>query len=149
MWDYLYHLSYWDWLALGSLLLIFEVFGVGGYLLWTGLAAAIVGSLLFLFPELPWTVQFLLFGCLSILTAVYWWRRQRASAKTSDQPGLNHRGSELQGRSFVLHEAIIGGRGKIKAGDSLWLVSGADLPAGSLIKVIGQDGVVLKVELTR
>jgi membrane protein implicated in regulation of membrane protease activity len=149
MWDYLYHLSYWDWLALGSLLLIFEVFGVGGYLLWTGLAAAIVGALLFLFPALPWTVQFLLFGCLSILTAVYWWRRQRASAKPSDQPGLNHRGSELQGRSFVLHEAIIGGRGKIKAGDSLWLVSGADLPAGSLIKVIGQDGVVLKVELTR
>ena len=31
MWDYLYQLSYWDWLAFGSLLLIFEVFGVGGW----------------------------------------------------------------------------------------------------------------------
>ena len=40
MWDYLQNLSFWDWLAFGSVLLILEVFGVGGYLLWTGLAAA-------------------------------------------------------------------------------------------------------------
>jgi membrane protein implicated in regulation of membrane protease activity len=147
MWDYLQNLSFWDWLAFGSVLLILEVFGVGGYLLWTGLAAAIVGALLYLFPELPWAWQLLLFGCLSILTAVFWWRRQRAAAKPSDQPGLNQRGSELQGRQFVLHEAIVGGRGKIKAGDSLWLVIGPDLPAGAQIKVVGQDGVLLKVEL--
>lgn len=146
MLEYLHNLSFWDWLALGSLLLIFEVFGVGGYLLWTGLAAALVGLLTYLFPSLPWTWQFVLFGSLSILTAVLWWRRQRAAAKPSDQPGLNQRGSELQGRQFVLHEAIIDGRGKIKAGDSLWLVTGPDLPAGSAIKVIGQDGVLLKVE---
>ena len=108
--------------------------------------AAIVGALLYLFPELPWAWQLLLFGCLSILTAVFWWRRQRAAAKPSDQPGLNQRGSELQGRQFVLHEAIVGGRGKIKAGDSLWLVTGPDLPAGTPIKVVGQDGVLLKVQ---
>ncbi len=146
MWDYLYHLSYWDWLALGSLLLIFEVFGVGGYLLWTGLAAALVGLLLYLFPGLPWAWQLVLFGCLSILTAVLWWQRQRAANKASDQPGLNQRGSELHGRQFALHEAIVGGRGKIKVGDLLWLVTGDDLPAGSQVKVIGQDGVLLRVE---
>ncbi|HEX5842959.1 MAG TPA: NfeD family protein, partial [Pseudomonas sp.] len=74
------------------------------------------------------------------------WQRQRSSAKPSDQPGLNQRGSEFLGRQFVLHEAIQDGRGKIKAGDSLWLVSGPELPAGSAVKVIGQDGVILKVE---
>lgn len=147
MWDYLQHLSFWDWLAFGSLLLILEVFGVGGYLLWTGVAAAIVGALLYLFPALPWAWQLLLFGSLSILTAVFWWRRQRVAAKPSDQPGLNRRGSEFVGRQFVLHEAIVGGRGKIKAGDGLWLVSGPDLPAGAQVRVIGQDGVLLKVVL--
>ncbi|MNT69460.1 hypothetical protein D3C72_2077820 [compost metagenome] len=50
------------------------------------------------------------------------------------------------GRQFVLHEAISAGHGKIKAGDTLWLVSGPDLPAGSQVRVIGQDGVRLKVE---
>lgn len=146
MWDSLQHLSYWNWLAAGTLLLILEVFGAGGYLLWIGLAAASVGVLTFLFPELPWALQFILFGVFSVLTAVLWWRRQRSAAKPSDQPGLNLRGSELLGRQFVLHEAIHEGRGKVKAGDSLWLVSGPDLPAGTTVRVTGQEGVILKVE---
>ncbi|MBB6342775.1 membrane protein implicated in regulation of membrane protease activity [Pseudomonas fluvialis] len=149
MLDYLQHLSYWDWLGLGTLLLILEVFGAGGYLLWVGIAAASVGVLTFIFPGLDWTWQFLLFGLFSVLSAVLWWRRQRDSAKTSDQPGLNQRGSELLGRQFSLHEPIIAGRGKIKAGDTLWLVIGPDLPAGSSVRVIGQEGVLLKVEAIR
>jgi inner membrane protein len=146
MWEYLQHLTFWDWLAFGSILLILEVFGAGGYLLWTGIAAAMVGVLTYLFPGMaaPW--QFLLFGCLSVLTAVFWWQRQKAAAKPSDQPGLNQRGSEFVGRNFVLHEAIIGGRGKIRAGDTLWLVTGPELPAGSQVRVSGQDGVLLKVD---
>jgi len=144
--EYLQHLSFWDWLAFGTVLLILEVFGAGGYLLWIGVAAACVGVLTYLFPELPWAWQFIIFALLSVLTAVLWWQRQRSAAKPSDVPGLNQRGREFVGRTFVLHEAIVGGRGKIKAGDTLWLVSGPDLPAGSEVRVTGQDGVLLKVE---
>lgn len=146
MMDFLQHLSFWDWLALGTLLLILEVFGAGGYLLWTGVAAAAVGVISYLFPALPWPWQFLLFALLSVLTAVLWWQRLRTAGKTSQQPGLNQRGQEFVGRTFALHEAIVGGRGKIKAGDSLWLVSGPDLPVGAPVEVIGQDGVVLKIK---
>lgn len=146
MMDFLQHLSFWDWLALGTLLLILEVFGAGGYLLWTGVAAAAVGVLTYLFPALPWPWQFLLFAVLSVLTAVLWWKRLRQSGKASQQPGLNQRGQEFMGRTFTLHEAIVGGRGKIKAGDSLWLVSGPDLPVGTPVEVIGQDGVLLKIK---
>lgn len=144
--EYLQHLSFWDWLAFGTVLLILEVFGAGGYLLWIGLAAAAVGLLTYLLPDLPWAWQFFAFALLSLLTAVFWWRRQRSAAKPSDVPGLNRRGSEFLGRTFVLHEAIVGGRGKIKAGDTLWLVTGPELPAGAEVRVIGQDGVLLKVE---
>lgn len=144
--EYLQHLSFWDWLAFGTVLLILEVFGAGGYLLWIGLAAAAVGLLTYLLPDLPWAWQFFAFALLSLLTAVFWWRRQRSAAKPSDVPGLNRRGSEFLGRNFVLHEAIVGGRGKIKAGDTLWLVTGPELPAGREVRVIGQDGVLLKVE---
>ncbi|AMR65449.1 NfeD family protein [Aquipseudomonas alcaligenes] len=146
MMEYLQNLSFWDWLAFGTVLLILEVFGAGGYLLWIGLAAAAVGLLTYLLPDLPWAWQFFAFALLSLLTAVFWWRRQRSAAKPSDVPGLNRRGSEFLGRTFVLHEAIVGGRGKIKAGDTLWLVSGPELPAGAEVRVIGQDGVLLKVE---
>ncbi|BAN51163.1 NfeD family protein [Metapseudomonas resinovorans] len=146
MWSYLQHLTYWDWLALGTLLLILEVFGAGGYLLWIGVAAASVGVLTFVLPNMHWAIQFLLFGMLSVATAVFWWQRQRSAAKPSRQPGLNQRGQEFIGRQFPLHEAISDGRGKIRAGDTVWLVSGPDLPVGSQVRVVGQDGVLLKVE---
>jgi membrane protein implicated in regulation of membrane protease activity len=146
MWEFLQHLSFWDWLALGTVLLILEVFGAGGYLLWMGIAAAAVGVIKFLIPGLGLELQLLLFAVLSILTAVYWWKRQRSSAKVSDQPGLNMRGSELIGRTFVVHQAIIEGRGKIKVGDGVWMAAGPDAPVGAHVRVIGQEGVILRVE---
>jgi len=127
-------------------LLILEVFGAGGYLLWIGVAAAGVGVLTFLFPALPWAAQFLLFAALSVLTAVYWWRRQRVAVRVSDQPGLNMRGQELIGRTFVVQSAIVGGRGKIKVNDGVWMVTGPDAPVGSQVRVVSQDGAVLRVE---
>lgn len=146
MWEYLQHLSFWDWLGLGTVLLILEVFGAGGYLLWVGIAAAGVGILTFVIPGMPWAAQFLLFAVLSILTAVYWWRRQRSARSPSDQPGLNMRGQELIGRTFVVHTAIVEGRGKIKVGDSVWIVTGPDSPVGAQVRVVAQDGAILRVE---
>lgn len=144
--EYLQNLSFWDWLGLGTVLLILEVFGAGGYLLWMGVAAAAVGVLTFIIPGMYWTLQFLLFAVTSVLTAVYWWRRQRTVNRPSDQPGLNMRGQELIGRVFVVQNEIVDGRGKIKVGDSVWLVSGPDTAVGSQVRVIGQDGAILRVE---
>ncbi|MBX8607888.1 hypothetical protein K5D65_11845 [Pseudomonas cichorii] len=41
---------------------------------------------------------------------------------------------------------MVDGRGKIKAADTVWIVTGPDAPTGSLVKVIGQEGAILKVE---
>lgn len=143
---FLQALSFWDWLAVGTLLLIFEVFGAGGYLLWIGLAAAAVGVLTFLIPGLSWELQFLLFGLLSVLTALYWWRRQRNVVRLSDQPNLNLRGQELIGKTFVVHQAIVDGRGRIKVADGVWIAKGSDAPVGAKVRVIGQEGAILLVE---
>lgn len=145
MLDFVQHLSFWDWLALGTVLLILEVFGAGGYLLWLGIAAAAVGVIAFAVPVLGWAVQLLLFAALSLLTALYWWRRQRSVARPSDQPGLNMRGQELIGRTLLVTDAIVDGRGKVKVGDGVWLARGPDTQAGSRVKVTGLDGTVLLV----
>jgi len=81
---YLQHLSFWDWLALATLLLILEVFGAGGYLLWIGLMAVGVGALTYLLPDLPWVWQFLLFGALAVLSALLWRRHQQRTRKLSN-----------------------------------------------------------------
>lgn len=146
MWDYLQNLSFWDWLGLGTVLLILEVFGAGGYLLWMGVAAAGVGILTYIIPAMSWELQAMLFAVFSVLTALYWWRRQRSALRTSDQPGLNMRGSELIGKAFIVRDAIVSGRGKIKVGDGVWMVVGPDTPAGNQVKVVAQDGAILKVE---
>jgi membrane protein implicated in regulation of membrane protease activity len=35
--------------------------------------------------------------------------------------------------------------GKARLGDGVWKVSGPELPAGTRVRVVGVDGVVLKV----
>lgn len=139
-------LNHWDWLALGGLLLICEVFGAGGYLLWLGLAALATGALSLLFPVGSGLWQALVFALLALACVGLWWRYQHRQGAASAEPELNQRGSELIGRTFSVHEPIIGGRGKIKVGDSLWLVSGPDLPQGAAVRVIGLEGVLLQVE---
>ncbi|XLX40151.1 NfeD family protein [Ectopseudomonas mendocina] len=78
---YLQHLSFWDWLALATLLLILEVFGAGGYLLWIGLVAVGIGTLTYLFPDLSWAWQFLLFAALAATSALLWRRHQHRARR--------------------------------------------------------------------
>jgi membrane protein implicated in regulation of membrane protease activity len=66
---------------------------------------------------------------------------------TSDEPALNARGAELVGRVLMVAEAIEGGRGKVHAGDTLWLAEGPDCPAGASVKVVSAKATVLVVEL--
>jgi membrane protein implicated in regulation of membrane protease activity len=68
------------------------------------------------------------------------------SISRSDQPDLNRRASQLVGRLLIVEEAIEGGRGKVRVGDTLWPVEGPDTPAGAEVKVTGTKGTFLVVE---
>ena len=68
------------------------------------------------------------------------------SVTKSDQPDLNRRAEQLVGRVLLLEEAIEGGRGKVRVGDTLWLAEGAELPAGTRVKVTGVRRDALQVE---
>ena len=43
-------------------------------------------------------------------------------------------------------EAIDGGSGRVKVGDSVWTANGPDTPAGARVRIIGISGTKLKVE---
>ena len=64
----------------------------------------------------------------------------------SDQPNLNRPAAQLVGRVVVVAEAIEGGRGKVRVGDTLWPVEGPDTPAGIEVRVRAAKGTVLVVE---
>ena len=63
----------------------------------------------------------------------------------SDQPKLNKRVQQYVGRTFVLEEAIVNGRGSLRVGDSLWHVTGPDTSAGARVEVTGAEGATLTV----
>jgi hypothetical protein len=64
----------------------------------------------------------------------------------SDQPDLNRPAVQLVGRVLVVAEAIDGGRGKVRVGDTLWPAEGSDIPAGAEVRVIAAKATVLVVE---
>jgi membrane protein implicated in regulation of membrane protease activity len=137
--------TYWHWWAFGGALAIVEAFVSGFVFLWLAIAAGLVGTLLWLWPAIGADYQVLLFAILSV-TSVLGWRRWRATHPApSDQPNLNRRGAQYEGRQFALVEPITNGRGRVRLGDSSWAVAGPDLPAGRTVEVVGVNGAVLEV----
>ena len=69
-----------------------------------------------------------------------------AAVSSSDEPDLNRRAAQLVGRVLVLTDAIEGGRGRVRVGDTLWQVEGPDLPRGAEVKVAAANATLLQVE---
>ncbi len=138
-------LGAWNWLILAGLFLVLELLAPGIFLVWFGIAAGIVGALALLF-DMAWQWQFVLFAVLSLAAAVVARKFFRSDAAQSDRPLLNRRAQQHVGKSYVVAEPIENGRGKVKIGDTLWRVEGADAARGARVKVTGADGPTLMVE---
>ena len=143
--DTLITLNAWHWLGIALLLLILELVSFSGFLLWIAFSAGVVSATVFLFPELPMTYQFLFFSIASLLGCICWRYYLQHHPKPLNKLKLNRRNEQYIGRVFILQEAIMDGRGKIRVDDSIWRVEGKDLPIGSKVRVVGVDGVVLRV----
>ena len=64
----------------------------------------------------------------------------------TDEPDLNVRGAQYIGRIVVVEDAISGGRGKVRVGDTLWPAQGSDTAKGARVKITGTNGTVFVVE---
>jgi hypothetical protein len=135
------------WLTLGLLMLVLEVLVPGAFLMWFGFGAIVTGLIAWLIPSLGWQGECLLFAALSIASVLLFrrWRQSHPPAST-DQPLLNNRVASLIGRVLDLSEPIVNGRARVQIGDALWTIVGADLPAGSKVRISGARGLDLIVE---
>jgi inner membrane protein len=138
--------DYWSWWTIAIVLLVIELVAPGVFFLWIGLAAMVVGIIAFLFPEIGWQIDFVLFAVLSVVAALIGRRFWRAKAGDSPDPTLNQRGQQYVGQVLMLQAAIANGHGRANAGDSSWAVTGPDLPEGARVRVVGVEGAKLKVE---
>jgi hypothetical protein len=139
----------WSWLIFGLVLLAAELLVPGNFLVWIGVAGLVTGGLSLLFWESSWwiwEVQWLVFAVLSVVSVFVGRRWLIRSHLRSDEPTLNERGASLIGRTADLIDPIVNGHGRVKIGDTVWMVNGPDLPLGAKVKVVGSHGSNLMVE---
>ena len=134
------------WAVFALVLFGLEVLAPGAFMLWLAFAASAVMIVVWLIPGLSFLLQAILFvvlGLVSIQVYRTWFRRDEPE---SDQPALNRRTQQLVGRIVPLERAIERGTGRVQIADAYWTVSGPDLPAGASVRIVGAEGMTLKVE---
>lgn len=146
MTEWLNEIVFWHWWILAGVLLILELTLPAFFFLWLGMAAAVTGLVLLLFPTLSMELQLLVFATASIFAVLGWRRYREPNQAGSDQPNLNRRGQQYIGRVFTLEEPIVNGVGKVTVDDSTWRVRGPDVPSGTLVTVAEIDGVIFIVK---
>ena len=135
----------WAWLALGLVLAIAEMVIPGVFLIWLAGAALTVGLLSAVLP-LTLPVEVAIFAVLAVINVLIGRRWLRSHPVESADPLLNQRGARLVGSRVVVTQAIEGGSGRVRCGDTEWLAQGPDAEQGAKMTVTGSQGSVLIVE---
>ena len=119
---------------------------IGMALPWLGFCLGIIGGwrVSRADPQGWWLVGAGAACLLADVVIDYVWAHPTVSK--SDQPNLNRPAAQLVGRVLILAEAIEGGRGKVRVGDTLWPAEGPDAPEGAEVRVTAANGTVLVVE---
>lgn len=142
-------LGAWSWIVLGAILLVLEILVPGVFLLWIGIAAILTGAMSLQLVHLAlwgWQTQVIVFLVLSVIAALVGKRVMAASEGDTDQPLLNRRAEQLVGRAATLESPIVDGYGRVRLGDTVWRVTGPDLPAGTKVRVAAaKDGTLAVV----
>lgn len=143
----MFKIVFWYWWALAAVLLVFEMTLPGVVFLFLAIGAAASGVVLLVVPEtsIEWQLTvFAVFAAASALALRPIFRRLQQSR--TGEAALNARGKSMVGRTIVLDQPILGGRGRVKLGDGSWSVTGPDMAAGSRVRVAAVDGTELRVE---
>ena len=120
----------------------------GAFMLWLGFAAVVVFIGVLLLPGIPLLAQVAAFIALSFVSIQVYRRWFTHNDRISDQPMLNRRVASLIGRVVSLESPIVNGRGRVQIADAYWEVAGPELPAGTVVKIVGAIDTTLRVEPT-
>ena len=108
---------HYTWLAIGLVLAIAEMAIPGVFLIWMAGAALITGLVAWLLPiGLP--LQIVIFALLSIIAVFTGKRVLKDHPVVAADPKMNQRGERVVGETVVVTQAIEGGSGRVRLGDS-------------------------------
>ena len=138
-------LGTWVWWVVAGVLLILELLAPGVFLIWLAIAAAVTALVDIVLP-MGWQGELLVFAVASLVSVMIGRAVMARRGAEGDQPFLNRRHQGYVGKSYVLREAIVDGRGKLTIEDTVWDIEGPDMPAGSRVRVTGTEAMRLTVD---
>lgn len=139
-------LLWWHWVVGGLVLVALEILLPGVFLLWIGLGAIATGMIVAAIGIGSWEIQCLIFVHMAF-AALFLGRKYIRKATPSDDSVLNRRLAAYVGRRAEIAQPIVNGKGRVRLGDTLWIVQGPDCPAGTMVTVTAVDGSELVVEI--
>ena len=139
-------MPYWYWAVLGAVLGVIEVAVPAMVCIWLAAAALGVAAISWRYPGLAWEHQALIFAAVAIASVALGRTAFAYTRASASDRHLNRRAESYIGRMFTLDGAIVDGRGRLRVDDSVWLVAGPDLPAGTRVRVASAENTVLHVE---
>lgn len=138
--------SFWHWFTAAVLLFIFELILPTTFLMWTGIGAFCTGSVVYLKPDLDWSVQLVLFAIFSLISIILGRKWLKKLPIESDEPLLNRRGEQYIGRVITLSEPLLNGVGHVSIDDTRWRIEGPNLKAGNRVRIVALNGSSFSVE---
>lgn len=140
-------LPYWTWLVAGLLLLILEMVTTTFVVSFFGIGALIVGALTAMGILSEPGPQFLVFGLSSILSLVLF----RKTIKERFFPNKSAFNDSFSGDTATTETEITVLNGSLMYKGALWAAYRADgnsspIPAGTVVDIIGTDGIKLRVK---
>jgi hypothetical protein len=138
---------FWIWLAVGAVLLAFEIATTTGWLLWPAACAVVVAGLTFILKG-NFAVELAVFAVLTIASTLLA-RRYLPRNASGDGPDINDNVGRLVGHYGMAVSAFEHGRGRVFIDGKEWAAVADDDGAPLLdqrVKVLSADGGILKVK---
>ena len=136
---------FWHWLVVAAVFAVIEIAVPAMVCIWFAVAALGTAAIAWLAPDLAWEHQALIFAALAVASVVI---GRMVFARIRVRPSesrLNRRAEAYIGRTFTLERPIVDGRGRLRVDDTMWLVEGPDLPAGTRVQVTSVNNTLLRV----
>lgn len=141
-------MPWWGWMVIGMLLLGAELFIIEAefFLVFIGVAAILTGLLGLVLPTLPEWLQWLVFAGLALVSMVFFRKRVYRMLRR-DVPSM---ADDMLTERLQLPVGLpVDGTCRVELRGSTWTarnVGTGPIPPGVTVRVVGVDGITLRVE---
>lgn len=145
-------IEWWYWIVAGFCLIGLELIVPSFTIVWFGLGALVVGSIIGLWPDLPVAGQFALWSVFSVCFTAVWFRffkpkGDRTHAGMSKEGIVGETGIIIRGTEDSYGRGIVKFRISVLGADEWGCFSDKALHVGDSVRVTDIEGQILKVEI--